>query len=186
MQATPAIAAVWITIFLIRLRAPDVFTHPQMWAEDASLYWLQQYKYGYIMIIKPYAGHLQLLPRLAAQFASFFPYGWAPAVFGMWSVVVTAWAAATISTALCPPWLGLALGATLLLPPHPNGEVFGNITNLQWLTAPAMAVIAGTPPLSGRLGPINQVCFTVVAALSGPFAIFLVPIFGWRFRQRQH
>lgn len=174
------VASAWITIFLLKLRAPDVFAHPQMWAKDAAVYWIQQYKYGNIAIFFPYAGYLQLLPRIASFLASFFPYGWAPTVFGVWSIIVTAWSAATSSAASVSPWLGLTIGATLLLPPHPGGEVFGNITNLQWLTAPTLAVIAGTSPPSGRLRQINQVLFTIISSLSGPFAIFLVPIFAWR------
>ena len=174
------VASAWITVFLLKVRAPDAFAHPQMWAEDAAVYWIQQYEFGNIAIFFPYAGYLQLLPRLAAFLASFFPYGWAPTIFGVWSIIVTAWSAATSSAAFVSPWVGLTIGATLLLPPHPGGEVFGNITNLQWLTAPTLAVIAGTSPPPGRLRQINQLLFTLIASLSGPFSIFLVPIFAWR------
>ena len=56
------------------------------------------------------------------------------------------------------------------------GEVFGTITNIQWLLAPALAVIVATPTPLRALSRANQIAFTACSALSGPFSVLALPL----------
>ncbi len=171
-----AVAAA-ITLVLLGLRAPQTFTHPQFWAEDGAVFFSEQFVVGIRAILDPYAGYLHLVPRLTAGLASSFSAVEAPAIYAGASVIVTIWAAATVATARLPhAWV---MGAMLLLPPH-AGEIFGTITNAQWVMAPALAMIVATPSPNGRAARINQLAFAVASGLSGPFSIFLVPVAVWR------
>lgn len=146
---------------MLLLRVPDVFLHPQFWAEDAGIFFQQQQILGASAILNPYAGYLHLVPRLTAFFASAFPSRDAPAIYNIISLIFTMWSAATIATARYRlAWLG---GFLLVAVPHWWGEALGNITNIQWLLAPTLAIVLATPTPARRGSRVNQVAFMVLA-----------------------
>jgi hypothetical protein len=67
----------------------------------------------------------------------------------------------------------------MLLVPH-TGEAFATITGTQWLLAPAMALALATPAPETRWAKVNQFLFVVLAAFTGPFSVFAVPLALWR------
>ena len=56
-RAAPILAAITAAA-LYYVRSFDAFAHPQFWAEDGNLLWLQQYLHGPRVIFLPYAGYL--------------------------------------------------------------------------------------------------------------------------------
>jgi hypothetical protein len=120
---------------LLALRKPDALLNPQLWAEDGSVFLVEQEQGGAAAILQPYMGYLHLLPRLTAwSAAQLLDPAWWPAwyngiAFLVWCGVL----ARTLSPRLpLPhrPWLALAVIAG-----PQTGEILGTITNAQWITA---------------------------------------------------
>ena len=82
----------------------------------------------------------------------------------------------------CGPGLAAAAAALLgvaVVLAAPTGETFTNPTNVQWIMASAMPLIAATAPPAGRFSRANQVAFVALSGLSGPFSILMIPIWLW-------
>jgi len=92
---------------------------------------------------------------------------------------VTGWTAATIAALALPLPLAAALGVAALLA-VPGGETLTNPTNVQWIMAPALPLVAAAASPAGRFARANQVAFVALSGLSGPFSILMVPIWLWR------
>lgn len=106
---------------------------PQLWSEDI-VFFGQNWLLGPAALWDSYAGYLHTLPRLIALFASLFSPAFSPLIY------LLATLASLLAIALCihsrlirlPAAWALLVAVTLV--PH-NGEVFLNITNLQWFCA---------------------------------------------------
>ena len=184
-RAGSLLAAI-LTAALYYARSFDAFAHPQFWAEDGTLLWLQQYLQGHRAIFLPYAGYLHVPQGLAAAIAALFDPSHAPTLYAWFALLFVVWGAFSVAIAVPNATLGFLLGASLSLAPHPGGEIFGNLINLQWFLGPALAaVLCGTIPLS-RFGLGNQIGFVVLAGLSGPFAAMLLPVAVFRFVRSRH
>ncbi|MCG6203630.1 hypothetical protein LPW26_03180 [Rhodopseudomonas sp. HC1] len=164
-------AVIVAALALLAVRTPDAFLNPQFWAEDGVIFWQQMADHGgWAAVQMPYAGYLHAAPRLTALVASLFDPAYAPRLYASAAILLTLWSAATAATCVEDQRLGFLLGVGLLLPPMADGEIFGNITNIQWLLAPTLALLLAAPP------SINRAAFAVVAGLSGPFSILIAPI----------
>ena len=166
------------------LRKPGVFVQPQFWAEDASIFYSQAMLDGRAAVFRPYNGYLHLVPRLTAALAAAGNPLYAPTVFLATSVLLTlAVAAACFSPRLHLPYPPLWALAIVLVP-H-TGEVFNNLTNLQWILALGLLLLllaedARTPWQWGAdLGSI------ILLGLTGLFVVLWLPLVGWRFRRRR-
>jgi hypothetical protein len=149
---------------------PDALAAPQLFAEDAVVFFRQQYVRGWIAVVQPYAGYLNAAPRLTSLVASFFDPALAPKFYVASAIGLAAWSAGTAASCDELPARGFLLGSALALPPHAGLEVFGTITNIQWVLAPTLALVCMTAKAT-----INTVAFTLVAGLSGPFSTLLLP-----------
>lgn len=165
---------------LLALRKPDALLNPQLWAEDGSVFLVEQEQLGAAAILQPYMGYLHLLPRLTAwSAAQWLDPAWWPAwyngiAFLVWCGVL----ARTLSPRLpLPhrPWLALAVIAG-----PQTGEILGTITNAQWVTALLLvqqALLRRPETAAQRLGDLLVVA---AAGLTGPFAAALLPLFAWK------
>ena len=180
MRRTLTVIAVFgVTIALLFARAPDALRVPQFWAEDAVIFWSQQYERGFLAsLLVPSAGYLHIMPRVIAALADWLPYPMHPAAFIAGAAVATGWTAATIAGLALPLPLAALLGVAVVLA-APTGETFTNPTNVQWIMAPALPLIAATAPPAGRLARANQLAFVALSGLSGPFSILMIPIWLW-------
>lgn len=169
-------AAGVFTIFLLWLRAPDGFRSPQFWAEDATVFWLQQYLYGWHAVFIPYAGYLHLAPRAVALLASACSPEYAPRLYALAAALLTAWTAATIAAAIQPAWMGFLFGCALVLPQLPTGEIFMNITNIQWILAPGLAAVVMSRSSEMPILRRNGLVFAAVSSFTGPFSVMLAPL----------
>lgn len=179
-RALTVIAVFGVTVALLFARAPDALRAPQFWAEDAVVFWVQQYEHGVLRsLLVPSAGYLHAMPRLIAAFTDLLPYPMHPAAFVAGAAIVTGWTAATIATLALPLPLAASLGVAALLA-VPGGETLANPTNVQWIMAPALPLIAAAASPAGRLARANQLAFVALSGLSGPFSILMIPIWLWR------
>ena len=176
MERLPTvILAFCLAVAVVFVRAPDAFHAPQFWAEDASVFWIAQYQHGFgASLFAPYAGYLHAVPRLIAALASPLPYAWQPVAYLVLALAVTGWTAATLAALPLPRWLAALAGVcALIVAPR---ESLANPTNLQWMMAPALPLIAATPAPAGRFACANQLVFVALASLSGPFAALMLPL----------
>jgi hypothetical protein len=180
-----------IAIILLVVRAPDAFWVPQFWAEDGSVFWLEEYKWGVWKAFSiPTNGYLAAAARLIAAFATFFPYDLHPTVFLGGVCAFTVWTVTTIAGVSLPLAMAVLLGLSIMVVPHSCEqdypllsypcEIWANATNVHWVLATALPLIAVTLTPTSRLARINQVAFVAIAGLSGPFSILATPLWIWR------
>jgi len=164
----------------IILRKPHALHTPQLWAEDGSIFLMQADQHGLGALLLPYMGYLHTLPRLIAAAApALLDPAWWPAFYNGISLLVWFAAAARCFSPRLDlpgrPWLALAFVAV----PH-LGEVYFNITNLQWVTALVLvqqALIASPRTAAERW--VDRVLVLVIT-LTGPFGVAFLPLFAWR------
>lgn len=164
---------------LLALRDADAFLRPDFWAEDGRAFFGGWNASGWSSFIEPYAGYLHLMPRTVAAAAGLLPLEWTLVVFLIGAVAFTAWASITLF--LCLPSPASWFGALAPLLAFGGSEILATPTNLQWITAVALAAIAVSP--SG--GAPNKGAMAVFAGLSGPFSVLYLPAFAtrlWIFR----
>ncbi len=160
-------------------RKPDTFLNPQFWAEDGAVFFKESHEMGAGALLHVYAGTTHLIPRLVAGIASFFPVSAAPAIYNFSTLAVVLLVAIKI---LSPRWefpckVPLALSLGLL--PH-SGEIFMNLTNVQWYAALVLIVlILQDAPRTIWEGAGDLAALTLVG-LTGPFILFLGPLFAAR------
>lgn len=159
---------------VLALRAPDALTLPQFWAEDGLVFFVSQYGQAWPALLEPCAGYLHLLTRLVAWFATLFSNVHAPLIYNLAAIGLGAAAVASLRKLPVPAsafWIFLA---ALALTPT-NVEVFGTLTNVQWLLQVYLLL-----PLARCVGgvaaprPLVACVLAAAVGLSGPFCIFAV------------
>ncbi|MBC7368681.1 MAG: hypothetical protein H7343_18045 [Undibacterium sp.] len=168
----------WVVLaaLVLVVRKPDALINPQFWAEDFRPFFVEAHTVGPQVLAMPYNGYLHLLPRLIAWLAaplraSIQPAAYVAAALGITLVVV---AQALSPRVALPgrPWLALAIVAV----PH-TGEVFLNLTNLQWITALGLVLtLLKRDPADATEWGVD-VAVLVVAGLTGPFSVLVLPLF---------
>lgn len=178
----------WGTLFgaavLLALRRPDLVLNPQFWAEDGSLFFLQMHEEGWRALLIPYQGYHHLLPRLISALGAIFDSANAPCVYLASAFVLNL---AAVSWVFSPrldlphrPLLALAF----VLVPH-TGEVFLNITNLQWVLAPGLLLLLLSRDPETPLQWTFDLLVAALLGLTGPFVVLWLPFFAWRVWRRR-
>lgn len=160
------------------LRRPDAFTNPQLWAEDLDF--LIRAEDGYFAsLFQPMAGYLHLLLRCIALSGVYLD----PAIQPAWYLAACLFFTSLVgntclskrNTMACRYLLPVAIAVI----PH-TGEVPLTLTNLQWITALGLLVTSLKEDPSTVMHWISDCFFVVMVGLTGPFALFVVPIFIYR------
>ncbi len=170
-------------------RRPDAVTNPQFFAED-GLWYSQAYNSGALdTLLWPYAGYLQVLPRLVASISLAFPLAVAPALFAWVAIAIQVLpvgflASDRLADVIPRRSVRLAVAAIYLALPG-TAELDANLTNAQWHLAILLAMILVARRATRVAGASFDVVAVVVGGLSGPFSVFLAPfaiIVAWRRR----
>jgi hypothetical protein len=189
MQAWPNRIAAWprpaqiaVGIALLAgalfLRKPDALLHPQLWAEDGSIFLIQNESLGLRAWWHPYQGYLHLVMRLVAWVAGFADPAWIPAFYNyatfiIWlAVLARCWSPRLELPAKA--WLPLAF----LFTPH-TGEVLLVMTNLQWITAFVLLQQTFMRPPATWWGRAFELLLIGLVGLTGPHVIIFWPLLGW-------
>jgi hypothetical protein len=158
---------------VLALKAPDSITRPQFWAEDGTLFFAQAHDELVPRLCAPYRGYFLLLPRLVASVAAPFSASHAPLIYSLGALILGAAALASLRQirALGVPF-PLLLGAVALTPS--SVEVFGSLTNSQWLIQFGLLAIAarfwqGDETRHPRL----RIVAAALVGLTGVFCVFL-------------
>ncbi|WP_144144855.1 hypothetical protein [Paraburkholderia sp. BCC1884] len=178
------IAVLAVLIYFIRDR--HQFSNPQFWAEDATVFLAVSVRDALLDFVHPYAGYFHFGPRTLALIGSFFPVVLAPKIFFYAAVVVAAASCVVIYRMVrtLPAYLRVlfALAPLLVLP---AGEVYGNVTNVQWFCGAVFGVLV----LTYRADTFRSrgwLALGAALALTGPFSVVFWPcLFAWSLLTRR-
>ncbi len=183
--------ALTLTAFALVLAAivishrPQSLVHPQFYAEDGQAWFADAHNIGVASVLTPVGGYLLLFQRLVGL--AFAPLGLAGAA--------SSFAAVSVFVQVLPPLMFASRRMRNVLPSDkarmaialayvviPNIELTGNLTNTQWhLAVLALLVLLAAAPQS-TLGRGVDIIALLLAGLTGPYAIFLLPIAALRYR----
>ncbi|WP_022723481.1 hypothetical protein, partial [Rhodopseudomonas sp. B29] len=122
------------------------------------------------------AGYLVAAQDLAGIFASYFDPAAAPAIFNYAAVLLTLLIVWLItSPRLDLPYKPLCALALVVVPM--GYEELGTITNIQWILPVGVFALLFMRSARSPLVLLGEALLTAVSAVSGPFCIFLLPLF---------
>ncbi len=179
------ILAICATLMLILFcRRPEMFLHPEFWAEDGWIFFVQADTLGPGALVTPYSGYHHFLLRIIAATAAGFDARWIPAAYISANLLIVL----LIAVALFSPRSNLpnpaACALAIVLLPH-TGEVFGSLANAQWLSALGLVwLLVARDPLKARQYT-TDVLLAAIIGLTGIFSILLTPLFVWRAWRRK-
>jgi hypothetical protein len=174
----PDVRALWIAAAgaVLFARYPDWFLLPRLWAEDGPVFFLNAKICGPSVLAEPYAGYLNLIPRLIALAGSWLDPGDIPLFYCLSAFAVTLCVVArALSPRLCLAWRP-ALAMAIVAAPG-TGEIYLCPTNIQWITAIALVMLVFTDDPDGIRAWAGDMAVLVLAGLTGPFSIFVAPFF---------
>ena len=175
-------AFIMASVLILFARSPGTLLGAEFRYEDGRTFFLGTYFGSPLEVIfHPYAGYLQLVPRLVAYGERMVPIAWAPLVANFASLLIIAAVAAFIASdrlAQVLPHRGFRwlLAAVLLLLPAEQ-EIIGTIANTIWWLGLFLVCVLLAGPARSRLEAIMTRTFLVLASLSGPFSLLLSPLF---------
>ncbi|MCC6849291.1 MAG: hypothetical protein IT294_12390 [Deltaproteobacteria bacterium] len=161
-------------------RRPSTLANAQFWAEDGAVFYVQARELGFPAALGvPYAGYLLTMPRLVASVSPFLPLAKVPLAFNLVALLTQALPAIYLASARMR-WLGpravrVLLGVLYVGVPN-VATVHGNLCNAQWHLAILCFLIVVAAPPTSVWAAVFDVTGLALGALTGPFAIFLLPI----------
>jgi hypothetical protein len=188
LHATAFLLAVLVVIS----RRPDAVFNPQFWAEDGTRWYGQAHNLGaWKMLLEPYNGYLHMVPRLAGGLAQLVPLAHVPLLLNLIAIFFQV---LPVNFFLSSRFAGLATLRTRMLLSflylaQPNSyEVNANITNVNWHLALLLCLLVLAEPAQSLFWRCFDISVIVLGALTGPFAILLLPlagaIWGWKRREK--
>lgn len=173
----------WLTLLvcgvILVARRPELFRHPQFWAEDGALFFVQAWEQGARALFLPYAGYLHTTQRLVTALAVQCDPRWAPAIFVGATFVLTLYVAARTQSSRLPfrPHVAFALAVVLV----PDAfEVLLFLVNAQWVLAGGLVLLLVSADARRPLQHVHDALAAVLLSLTGPFSVLLSPLFLWR------
>lgn len=159
--------------FLVRLiRWPqDLLRAEFTWEEGTALY-LPAF-FG-APILEPWAGYLNVIPRVAYQALALLPPLWGPLVENLAAHLLVLAVAVFIVRRFDSP-IALPLALLLLVGPT-QFAMAASLLNAQWYLGIWLIVLALAREASGPMRWVERI-LTALTALSGPVFIFLAPLF---------
>lgn len=161
-------------------RSVSAVFHPYFWAESGAIFYSDAWNHGLAYLLKPYAGYPVLLTRTLSEVTVQFPLNYGPAIFLFFSLIVqiipiTILVSKRFAAIIKPLWIRIGLSAIYVALPN-SSEVNLHFVSMQWQLALIAFLILISPTPNGRSGKVVESIGLVLAGLSGPFAILLVPI----------
>lgn len=179
-------AAVAIASILLVLRKPWALHAPQLWAEDANPFLVENEIDGFAAVFRPYQGYVLLIPRLVALIAGLTrECAWWPGIYNAAALLV----AVGVLARMASPRLALPHKPLLVLAfavaAH-TGEAILNQANVQWVSAFFLIQQLLIAPPATRWQVAGDALLMALAGLTGPFSVVLLPFFAWRALRCRH
>lgn len=188
LQAALVLAA--IPVLLLRSAGRPVWD--TIYAEDLAIFLPQAIRHPWHLFI-PYAGYLELLPRLIAQAVAHLPLRDAAREMAMAGALAAAGSALVVYHAsaghIRSGWLRLTLAAGVVLLPVAPLEIIDSASNLCWYAMMALFFAALWRPHT-RTGMTVAALVAFLTASTNTMVIVLAPLFAARLfvlrRPRDH
>ncbi|WP_024900323.1 hypothetical protein [Brucella rhizosphaerae] len=178
----PILAAI-VSFLIFALRRPDIIYNASFWAEDGLVWYKQAYEFGIASLALPQNGYYQTISKLTALASLVVPMEYAPLFFNVAGLTIRSLFVAYILTnrmSAIPLSYRIAVCVYIVLMPGLI-EVHANITNTQWyLSMWILCVLLSNRPNS-QLWFLHDIFLMFLSGLSGPFVVFLVPVFAVRY-----
>jgi hypothetical protein len=171
--ATAVVAAVGV-ISLLLWRNDTLFFHPQLWAEDSFIYFLDNRTLGIAALIEPYNGYVQICCRIIASIAGLAPASLAPRIYESAFIGAIFLTAFLIYTSPTFKGWGKTFATLALVGAPATSEVFLGMCYTQWLLAPTVALSLYEAPTSRLRACVLVACFALVG-FSSPFVLIAAP-----------
>ena len=183
----------WFTLLflgvfaLLAFREPNAISKPSFVAEDGFAFFKQSYEEPFSRIVfRPHAGYIQLVQRLIAESASFFPLEYVPLAYGLAALVV---ATMSMTFFALPSFRAViqndALRAivVLTLPFMPNAGELTRVCAVHWYLLFFLVLVSIMPvPKKHSLAALLWVA-AAGSFWSQPVAFVCIPILFYRLRQ---
>ena len=176
-----------VAVTLIILRRPDALLNPQFWAEDGVLWYADPYNNGILRsLLIPVAGYFQSLCRITGALAQFLPIAAAPLLFNAVAITLQAlpvnvFLSSRYKERFPALWARSTLAFVYLALPN-SSEVHANLTNAKWHLALLAIVVVLARPAASLGWRVFDLIVIVLCSVSGPFALFLVPVLAFEYR----
>lgn len=170
---------------IIVAHRPEAFTNPQLYAEDGQDWYAGAANSGWGSVLSPVAGYLTVFQRLVAL--PLVPLGLTGSAltFALVAISVQVLPSLVIASRRMRnhiPDARLRVAIAVLYAIIPNAELTDNLTNTQWnLAALAFLALVVTPPKT-RSGKCFDLATLLLAGLTGPYALILLPLAAMLFR----
>jgi hypothetical protein len=175
-----AVVALGALVLLARIGGRPAWD--SVWAEDPGIYLPQALAHPW-HLLQPYAGYLQLVPRLIGQIAALLPIRHASAVFAAGGALVASACGLFVFHAsagnVSSRWLRILLGLSVVLLPVAPLEIADNGVNSIWYLLTALFWAALWRPRT-RAGAAITAIVAFTATASSALALLFVPLFAAR------
>lgn len=172
------ILAVCAGAVLLLFRVAGVPAWDSVYNEDNGIFLVQAIQHPWHLLV-PYAGYLQLVPRLLGQIAALVPLPDVPRVYAVSGALIAACCALFLYHASAghvrSRWLRVLLGAALVLLPVAPLEIADSGVNSVWYLLVAMAFATLWRPSSAR-GRAAAALVGFAAVASNVLALLLLPL----------
>ena len=169
----------FICLSVMFLRRPDTLLYANFWAEDGARWYQQLYTFGAVSLFYPQDSYFQTISRITMILTLPFGIINAPLVSNLFSYILRTLPVLFLFSSRFPfiplPYKFLATGYYLLMPNV--DEVWGNITNVHWYLAMYLIMVIVAEEKNTLSSKIHDYSVLIVSGLSGPFIIFIMPIF---------
>jgi hypothetical protein len=170
-----ALSLIFVGLVLF-YRKPDALLNPQFWAEDGTVFFQDNYTNGLTAIFAPHAGYFQLLLRLIAYLAGWFPLELQPAAYNYFSFGITLAVVAKLFSKRLHLPRSFLFAAAVPLVTH-TGEILLCLTNLHWITSLLLIFLLIQDSPVTKLEAFGDLAILVLVSLTGPHILFLAPLF---------
>jgi hypothetical protein len=168
-------------LVVVFLRRPDAILVPQFWAEDGAVWYAHAHNLG---LIAPFFmtqdGYFSTYSRLVGAVAQALPLAAAPLLFALIAFVTQAASAVFFLSPrfrkIVPDLNDRLLVATVYLLLPNTAEIHGNATNAQWCLALIACMVVLADVGATRISRWCDAAVLLLAGLSGPFSLFLIPV----------
>lgn len=168
----------FVAAALVISRRPDALFNAQFFGEDV-IWYPEAYINGFRALLHSQNGYFQTLPRLVAELALLVPLRFAPLLMNLIGMTFQVLPVNILMSERCARWGPLYLRGLLavIYIALPNtSEVDVAIEEAQWHLALIACLLALATPAKKVGWQIFDICILLLAGLTGPFAIFLLPI----------
>ncbi len=186
-SAWPWFFAALIGLFL---RRPQSLIHAEFAYEDGKIFYLGSWFGGPLdQLLRPYSGYLYVIPRFVGVLEHAVSPAVAPLAANLAALVIASLVVRFIASdrlATVIPDRNLRWAFALLVIVQPGVDmVLGSITFIQFYLGSFLVAAAIASPARGAVSAALTRAALIATALTGPFSILLLPLYGARLFARR-